>query len=143
VRFWDSSAIVPLIVEETTSATCRQLLRADAQQLVFCFTRTEVLSALWRRHRAGQLDAAAIESVEARLEELSARWTEVISVHEVRVAAERLLRAHPLRAADALQLGACVAVFGAQRRDREFVVLDDLLAEAARQVGFRVVVPRA
>ena len=29
MRFWDSSAIVPLIVEEAGSATCRRLLRAD------------------------------------------------------------------------------------------------------------------
>jgi len=77
-----------------------------------------------------------------RLDKLSARWTEVTAVTEVRNAAERLLRAYPLRAADSLQLGACVVVFGAQRRDREFVVLDDLLADAARQDGFKVVMPR-
>ena len=61
----------------------------------------------------------------------------------VRDAAEQLLRVHPLRAADSLQLGACIAVFGKRRRNREFVVLDNLLAEAARQEGFKVVVPRA
>jgi hypothetical protein len=80
---------------------------------------------------------------EARLDKLADRWTEVDSVIPVRDAAEQLLRTHPLRAADSLQLGACIAVFGKQRRDREFVVLDDLLAEAARQEGFKVVVPRA
>lgn len=61
----------------------------------------------------------------------------------VREAAEKLLRVHPLRAADSLQLGACAAVFGTRRRDREFVVLDNLLAGAARQEGFKVIVPRA
>lgn len=142
MKFWDSSALVPLIIEEPTSPTCRQLLRTDPAQIVFCFTRTEILSALWRRRRAGRLDDNDMTTVEARLDKLSARWTEVISVVEVRGAAERLLRTHPLRAADSLQLGACIAVFGSQRRDREFVVLDDLLAEAARQEGFKVVVPR-
>jgi predicted nucleic acid-binding protein len=142
VRFWDSSALVPLIIEERTSPACRQLLRADTTQIVFGFTRTEILSALWRRRRAGLLEDDDVVAAEARLDKLSARWTEVTSVPEVRDAAERLLRAYPLRAADSLQLGACIAVFGTQRRDREFVVLDDLLADVARQEGFKVVVPR-
>lgn len=141
MKFWDSSALVPLIVEESTSAACRQLLRTDATLIVFCFTRTEILSALCRRRRAGQLDDGDLTIAEGRLNKLSARWTEVTSLGEVRDAAEHLLRAYPLRAADSLQLGACVAVFGAQRRDREFVVLDEVLADAARREGFRVVVP--
>lgn len=143
MKFWDSSALVPLIIEERHSKACRQLLRADPTQIVFCFTRTEILSALCRRHREGLLDAADLRTAEARLEKLADRWTEVDAVIPVRDAAEQLLRVHPLRAADSLQLGACIAVFGKQRRDREFVVLDDLLAEAARQESFKVVVPRA
>lgn len=143
MKFWDSSALVPLIIEERHSKACRQLLRTDPTQLVFCFTRTEILSAIWRRHREGLLDAADVQIAEGRLDKLADRWTEVDSVIPVRDAAEQLLRVHPLRAADSLQLGACVAVFGKRRRDREFVVLDDLLAHAARQEGFKVVVPRA
>ncbi len=143
MKFWDSSALVPLIIEEHHSKACRQLLRTDPTQIVFCFTRTEILSALCRRHREGLLDAADMRIAEARLDKLADRWTEVDSVMPVRDAAEQLLRVHPLRAADSLQLGACIAVFGKQRRDREFVMLDDLLAEAARQEGFKVVVPRA
>jgi uncharacterized protein len=143
VKFWDSSALVPLIIEERHSRACRQLLRSDPTQIVFCFTRTEILSALWRRHREGLLDIADVQLAEGRLDKLADRWTEVDSVTPVRDAAEQLLRVHPLRAADSLQLGACIAVFGKHRRDREFVVLDDVLAEAARQEGFKVVVPRA
>jgi predicted nucleic acid-binding protein len=143
VKFWDSSAIVPLIIEERQSKACRQLLRTDPTQLVFCFTRTEILSAIWRKHREGLLNVADVQAAEDRLDKLADRWTEVDSVTPVRDAAEKLLRAHPLRAADSLQLGACVAIFGTRRRDREFVVLDDLLAEAARQEGFKVIVPRA
>lgn len=143
MKFWDSSAIVPLIIEERHSKACRQLLRTDPTQLVFCFTRTEILSAIWRKHREGLLDVADVQAAEDRLDKLADRWTEVDSVTPVRDAAEKLLRVHPLRAADSLQLGACVAIFGTRRRDREFVVLDDLLAEAARQEGFKVIVPKA
>ena len=94
-------------------------------------------------HREGLLDAADLQTAEGRLDKLADRWTEVDSVTPIRDAAEQLLRVHPLRAADSLQLGACIAVFGRQRRNREFVVLDDLLAEAARREGFNVIVPRA
>lgn len=143
MRFWDSSALVPLIIEESHSKACRQLLRADPTQVVFCFTRTEILSAIWRRRREGRLDTTDVQMAEARLDKLAARWNEVDSLTPVRAAAEQVLRAYPLRAADSLQLGACIAVFGAHRRNREFVVLDDLLADAARREGFNVLIRRA
>lgn len=143
MRFWDSSAIVPLIIEESHSNTCRQILRIDSAQIVFCLSRTEILSALCRRRREDRLDDGDLDIAEARLESLACRWTEVHAITRVREAAEELLHRYPLRAADALQLGACIAIFGKQRRDREFVVLDDVLADAARDEGFKVVVPRA
>lgn len=143
MRFWDSSALVPLIIEEKHSNPCRQIFRTDSTQIVFCLSRTEILSALWRRCRENLLDDNDIRIAEARLENLANRWTEVHALTRVRDAAEKLLRIHPLRAADSLQLGACIAIFGNQRRDREFVVLDDVLAEAARDEGFKVIVPRA
>jgi hypothetical protein len=58
LKFWDSSALVPLIIEERHSKACRQILRTDPTQIAFCFTRTEILSVIWRRHREGLLDAA-------------------------------------------------------------------------------------
>jgi len=142
VRFWDSSALVPLLIEEKHSDACRQVFRTDPAQIVFCLSRTEILSALWRRRRENVLDDGEIRVAEARLESLAHRWTEVHSLTRVRDSAEEILRKHPLRAADSLQLGACIAIFGKQRRDREFVVLDDVLADAVRREGFKVIVPR-
>jgi predicted nucleic acid-binding protein len=84
VRFWDSSALVPLIIEERHSKACRQLLRTDPTQIVFCFTRTEILSAIWRRHREGLLNAVDVQTAEGRLDRLAERWTEVDSVMLVR-----------------------------------------------------------
>lgn len=143
MRFWDSSALVPLLIEEKHSDACRIVFRTDSAQIVFCLSRIEILSALWRRYREKLLDEGDIWRAEARLESLANRWTEVHSLTRVREASEVLLRKHPLRAADSLQLGACIAIFGHRRRDREFVVLDDVLAEAAHSEGFNVVVPRA
>ena len=50
----------------------------------------------------------------------------------------RLLETHPLRAADALQLGAALYVAEEDPAGLEIVTLDSRLAEAARREGFRV-----
>jgi predicted nucleic acid-binding protein len=141
VRFWDSSAIVPLIVEERTSKACRGALRADPSMLVWCFTRTEVLSAVHREHRAGRLDTGAVRVAESRLDKLSARWSEVDAVSETRDVAERLLRTHPLRCADALQLAAALVAYDSRPKGHVFVVRDQLLTEAAEREGFDVLEP--
>jgi predicted nucleic acid-binding protein len=143
VRFWDSSAIVSLLLEERTSKACRAALRADGSMLVWCFTRTEVLSAIHREHRAARLELGAVRAAESRLDKLSARWSEVDAVIETREVAERLLRTHPLRCADSLQLAAALVAYDGRPKGRIFVVRDQLLAEAAEREGFDVLVPAA
>jgi predicted nucleic acid-binding protein len=54
--------------------------------------------------------------------------------------ARRLLAAHPLRAAAALQLAAALVACDERSDVPPFVTLDDRLAEAARREGF-VVLP--
>ncbi len=141
MRFWDASAIVPLIVEEPASKACRHLLRSDGEQLVWFLTSVEIISALWRQTRAGLLGSADVRAAEARLEMAAARWHEVDAQPEVRETAVRLLRAHPLRATDALQLAAALPAFSGRPRKRPFVTLDDALAAAAQREGFEVVSP--
>lgn len=141
MKFWDSSAIVPLVVEEPASKACRQLLRGDALQLVWTYTQLEILSALWREFRANRLDMEEVRNAEARLEKFSTRWNEVEPVLAVRDIAERLLKVHPLRAADAFQLAAALTAFGGRTKARAFVTLDDGLAAAAEKEGFNVVQP--
>lgn len=141
MKFWDTSALVPLIVEEAPSRACRDLLRADPTQIVWCLARTEALSALWRRHRDGGLDRDEVVRAESRLERLVGRASEVADVAAVREAAERALRVHPLRAADALQLGAALVAFDHRPGGRAFVSLDDALVAAAGREGFAALRP--
>src|SRR5579872_3942862 len=51
LKFWDSSALVPLVIEERTSRRCRDLVRADPKVVVWQFTATEIISALTKRER--------------------------------------------------------------------------------------------
>lgn len=141
MKFWDSSAIVPLLVEEESSASCRGLLTDDEDVAVWALSRTEVVSALCRKRREGGLTREALTEALDRLQRLEAAWVEVDSLEVVRNRADRLLRTHPLRAADALQLAAALVLTGESPRGWSFVTSDDRLGEAAAAEGFELSQP--
>lgn len=141
VRFWDTSALVPLVVEEARSSACRRLFRDKADLVVGALTRTEMTSAVWRRAREGDLASAQVPRALARIAALSSRWSEITDVDLVRDRAERLLGQHALRAADALQLAAALVLTRERPRGRYLVTVDGELARAAANEGFRVLVP--
>jgi hypothetical protein len=51
VRFWDTSALLPLVIAEPTSRRVRGWLAEDPDVVVWTLTRVELLSALARRLR--------------------------------------------------------------------------------------------
>ena len=138
MRFWDSSAIVPLVVEEASSALLLSLYRSDTTVLVWALTSTEVTSALCRRHREGVLDLIQLQASEERLRRLREDWTETQDLDPVRQRAERLLHVHPLTAADSLQLAAALVATEERPQRFPFVTLDGQLSEAAAREGFRI-----
>jgi uncharacterized protein len=137
VRFWDSSAVAALLVEESRSVATRELLTDDRELAAWWGSRVECISALRRRERAGALDRHATEQALALLEELSDGWYEVLPGDALRVQAERALAVHPLRAADALQLAAALTWRGSEITTLDFVCLDERLRDAASREGFR------
>jgi predicted nucleic acid-binding protein len=138
VRFWDTSALLPLFVAEKESARARSWLRRDPVVVVWTLTRVEVLSALARREREEPSAARAL--LRARTLALAAweEWSEVVALEPVRRQAERLVSVHPLRAADALQLGAALVATDLDPGGLELVTLDERLATAALKEGFSV-----
>ncbi len=139
MKFWDSSAVVPLLVEEADREPLLRLLEADGGLVVWWGTPVECVSAVARREREGALDAVATGEVLARLHELERAWVEVSPSPAVRSLAQRLLRVHDLRAADALQLAAALVAAEHDPPSLGFVCLDVRLATAARREGFQVV----
>jgi len=139
MRFWDSSAIVPLVVDEDASPLLLSLYRSDSAVLVWALTPTEVTSALCRRYREGALDLIQLEASEDRLRRLREDWTETQDLDLVRQRAERLLHVHPLTAADGLQLAAALVATEERPQRFPFVTLDGRLGEAAAREGFRIV----
>ena len=139
MRFWDASAIVPLLMTEPTTRTVQALAAKDPAMLVWWSTEVECASAVARLAREGALDESAVTQAFDRLKHLANGWHEVDPSDSIREAAVRFLRVHPLRAADALQLAA--AFIAAERRPSslDIVALDDRLAAAARKEGFVVI----
>ena len=139
MMFWDASAIVPLLVTESTTADLQAIAAKDAAMLVWWATEVECASAVARLERDGALETGAARQAFERLKQLAGSWHEVDASDTVREAAIRFLRVHALRAADALQLAA--AFVAAERRPSslEIVTLDDRLSAAAHKEGFVVV----
>ncbi|HXI12426.1 MAG TPA: hypothetical protein VNM92_07250 [Thermoanaerobaculia bacterium] len=88
---------------------------------------------------AGRRDPAIIASSFARLSAMREDWSEVTPGSLVRDTARRLLRVHPLRAADALQLAAALVLADQDPSSVSVVSLDDRLRDAARREGFLLV----
>jgi predicted nucleic acid-binding protein len=143
MKFWDASAVLPLLVADRTTGALQAVARRDPDILVWWATEVECASAIARLERDGALDDAAVAAAFHRLKQLARGWHEVDPSDPVREAAVRFLRVHPVRAADALQLAA--AFVAAERRPSslEVVTLDRRLATAARREGFVVVEPPA
>jgi predicted nucleic acid-binding protein len=137
VRFWDSSAVVPLLIEERQTRHLKELYREDALLTVWWATEIECASAFRRRERLG-LDSETIRQAFERLAEARADWQQIEPVEEVRRLAVRLLRFHDLSAADALQLAAASTASGGEQESLGFVTLDDRLRLAAEREGFPV-----
>lgn len=138
MRFWDASAVVPLLALQGASDAMREILRRDGAMVTWWGTDTECASALARLEREGGMPSATVAVALARLDALGGAWHEVLPSGAVREQARRVLRAHPLRTADALQLAAAVVASGQRPSTLPLVCLDERLAEAARREGFRV-----
>ena len=138
MRFWDSSAIVPLTIAEATTEALQEIAGQDPVMCVWWATEIERVSALARLEREGALAEATTTAALERLDSLAEAWNEVQATAALRGAARRLLRVHALRAADALQLAAAVVVAEGLPASLHIVTLDDRLATAARREGFTV-----
>lgn len=142
MRFWDTSALVPLLVEEATTAAVIAELERDPDVVAWWMTDVECASALARLEREARLPSAGLVAALSRLGTMAGEWREVQAGPRVRQTAIRLLRVHDLRAADALQLGAAVVASENEPASLPVVTLDDRLARAAEREGFPVVEPR-
>lgn len=138
--FWDSSALIPLCVQEQTSHHAKTLAKQFAP-VVWWATAVEIHSAIARLHRAGELNDAAKQAALDRLLVISHGWREILPSDKLRDQAEALLDTYSMRAGDSLQLAAAI-VWCQQKPSRQTFISGDVrLCEAAAQAGFTVIKP--
>lgn len=139
MKFWDTSALLPLCLKEPQTKQIQDLVYQDGDLVAWWGALIEGYAALARLRREQILtDEEELQSRQFFLR-LSSQWSEVRPSNLVRDQASRVLLLHPLRAADALQLAAALVWAGSQVPSLEFVCLDHRLREAAAREGFQVI----
>jgi uncharacterized protein len=141
MKFWDASAILPLCLDEPRSSSIRKIAEADGEIVAWWGTPVECFSAFARLRREGVLGPGGEDRARGFVADLAAAWAEIQPGTLVREGAGRVLRLHPLRAADALQLAAALIWARNRAEALDFVCLDHRLREAARLEGFRILPP--
>jgi predicted nucleic acid-binding protein len=139
LRYWDSSALVPLLSKQAATEKMTHLYRADAAIATWWSSRVECESAIARLMRDGAIAEPEIAIARGKLQSLYREWEEVAPSEELREAARRLVRTRKLSAADALQLAAALVAAGGSPPQLDFVCLDQRLTTAATAEGFRVI----
>lgn len=139
MRFWDSSALVALFLEQGHSTDLRALFRRDRSVLAWVLSDVEFRSAVMRLSREGKMNGGDVMGAISRFESFWLEVRLVPLVEAVKGWAKRFLSVHALKAADALQLGAVYVASAESPAALEFVCLDQRLGRAARLEGFSVV----
>jgi hypothetical protein len=137
--FWDSSALVPLLIDQKYTNQAQSIWKSSlTPPLIWWGTSVECASALARLEREAVISADNFQIARRSLSNLCAACHEVQPSSILRDKAERLLRLHLLRSADALQLAAALISSEDLLVPIPLVSFDKRLAEAARREGFRV-----
>ena len=136
MKFWDTSALVPLLIRESSTETVLKIIGEDPKMAVWWGSETECLSALARREREKQLSRNDVMTAEHDLYGILSGVLEIMPSPEVRRHARRLLMTHPLRAADSLQLAAAMVLAGDQPNQVTIITFDRNLAACAQREGF-------
>lgn len=136
MKFWDTSALAPLLWSEEDSTARSKELESDPIFVVWWATSVEIESALFRRLSKGEIDDANESRARARLNALAQSWVEIQPTEAVREMAKRLIRVHGLRTADSFQLAAALVACGNQPREQTFLSGDSVLKKAASKEGF-------
>lgn len=136
--YFDASALAKRYVREKGSAKVRRLLSSDVPA-TSRLSAVEIASALMRRSREGALSGKNRDRALTVLDgDLSAMVVVELSP-EIVTRARALLKRHPLRAGDAIQLASCLQLQeGLADEPVRFVAFDARLIAAARAEDVRV-----
>jgi predicted nucleic acid-binding protein len=143
MQFWDSSALLPLVVQQPPfSERCRRLFRVRTPRAVAFLARIECRSAIERLVRERALHPATRRRSLTKIDTLIAAFDVVAFSADVEAHALALLHRHALRSLDALQLGCAQSLAARGETDAmpELVCCDRRLGEAAAAEGYPMMI---
>ncbi len=133
--YFDSSALVKLVVEEPGSPLAAELWDASDAALASRLAYPEVRAALAAAARNHQLGAAELRQAEQAWDEFWAATRKVELTADVEQQAGQLARSHALRGADAVHLASALAIGD---NDLVVAVWDRRLRAGALAAGLQV-----
>jgi predicted nucleic acid-binding protein len=137
ICYFDSSALVKRYVREAGSDEVRDLLLASTPATAR-FSIIEIISALSRRCRDGDISAADRDAALAALKEDANRIFLIELSPQVSELAGQMLTSYALRAEDAVQLASCLHLRERTGARVRLVAYDSRLLEASRAEGLDV-----
>ena len=133
--FWDSSALIPLCVQQTQTETATALF-SDYGVVVWWSTPIEIVSGLTRLVRMREIGSDEFQAGKQLAQIIARNWLLVGPSEQIAHQASALLEFHPLGAADALQLAAALEWCEGRPQGNVFLTFDKRLREAAGLAGF-------
>ena len=135
IAFWDSSALIPLCVEQKQSDRSTALFAAHGIA-VWWSTPVEMISGLMRLMRMGEIGPDELLAGKQLAQTIATTWVSIQPSARIAEAACSLLESHPLGAADALQLAAAMEWCEGSQKGNVFLTFDKRLRAAAGLAGF-------
>lgn len=138
MAFWDSSALVPLCINEPRSILAGRLWKQFPKKFVWWETSVEICSALERLERETKISPAQRLRAEKRLQTLEKAWIEIQPISRIKELAKTFPVQYKLKAADSLQLAAALIWCKEKPKGKNFVSGDEKLINVAESVGFTI-----
>jgi predicted nucleic acid-binding protein len=135
IAFWDSSALIPLCVEQEQTEKATALF-ANYAVTVWWSTQVEIISGLTRLLRMEEIGQDELLSGKQVAQTIAATWARINPSARIEAQACSLLEMHPLSAADSLQLAAALEWCEGKPSGNVFLAFDKRLREAAGLAGF-------
>jgi uncharacterized protein len=135
IAYFDTSSVIPLIIDEPSSGTCERLWNEADRSVSVRLLYPEARAALARARRMRRISERQLAGAISELELINIELNHVEVTPELAHAAGDLAHTHELRGYDAVHLAAALATAQA-----EFVLAtgDTDLATAARSLGIPV-----
>lgn len=138
MSFWDSSALVPLCINEPRSILAGRIWKRFPEKIVWWETSVEISSALARLERENKISLSQRQKAEKRLETIEKIWKEIQPVARIKELARTFPALYALKAADSLQLAAAMVWCKEKPKNKNFISGDDKLLKAVEKVGFTI-----